>query len=154
MATTQALDALATRQYATFHVAGIFLGIEVAKVQEVMRHQEMTDIPLAPTAIKGLINLRGQIVIAVDTRRSLGLASAADPSQTRNIIIRSNDGGVSLLVDEIGDVMDVPLEAFAPVPENMPVERRELIEGVYNLSDRLLLVLDTKKLLQKACGQG
>jgi purine-binding chemotaxis protein CheW len=151
MATTQTLEVLKTKQYATFHVAGIFLGIEVAKVQEVMRHQEMTDIPLAPAAIKGLINLRGQIVIAVDTRRSLGLPPLDTGEPPRNIIIRSADGGVSLLVDEIDDVMDVSLAAFAPVPENMPAERKELIEGVYNLADRLLLVLDTERLLRSAC---
>jgi purine-binding chemotaxis protein CheW len=152
MATAQALTVLKTRQYATFHVAGFFFGIEVAKVQEVMRHQEMTDIPLAPAAIRGLINLRGQIVIAVDSRRSLGLPPLEPGVSPRNIILRSDDGGVSLLVDDIGDVLDVPVEAFTPVPENMPAERRELIEGVYNLNDRLLLVLDTKRLLRSACG--
>jgi len=141
-----------TRQYATVYVGGLFLGIEVAKVQEVMRHQEMTDVPLAPAAITGLINLRGQIVIAVDTQRSLGLTRDAASRPSCNIIIRSEGGGVSLLVDDIGDVLDVPVEAFAPVPENMPVERKDLIEGVYNLHDRLLLVLDTKRLLQRACG--
>jgi purine-binding chemotaxis protein CheW len=104
-----------------------------------------------------LINLRGQIVIAVDSRRSLGLPPLEAGVSPRNIILRSDDGGVSLLVDEIGDVLDVPVEAFTPVPENMPAERRELIEGVYNLNDwnlndRLLLVLDTKRLLRSACG--
>ena len=152
MAATQELHQLKTKQYATVYVGGLFLGIEVEKVQEVMRHQEMTDIPLAAPAIKGLINLRGQIVVAVDTRRSLGIPPGEHDGDARNIIIRSDDGGVSLLVDDIGDVLDVPPQAFAPVPENMPAERRELIEGVYNLSDRLLLVLDTKRLLQKACG--
>jgi purine-binding chemotaxis protein CheW len=117
-----------------------------------MRHEEMTDVPLAPPAITGLLNLRGQIVIAVDTRRSLGLPREAADGPSRNIIIRSEGGGVSLLVDDIGDVLDVPVETFAPVPENMPAERKELIEGVYNLQDRLLLVLDTKRLLQRACG--
>ena len=152
MAAVQELYQPKTKQYATVYVGGLFLGIEVEKVQEVMRHQEMTDIPLAAPAIKGLINLRGQIVVAVDTRRSLGIAPGEHDGDARNIIIRSDDGGVSLLVDDIGDVLDVPLESFAPVPENMPLERRELIEGVYNLTDRLLLVLDTKRLLQKACG--
>lgn len=150
LAAQAAQEVSRTRQYATFHVAGIYLGIEVAKVQEVMREQEMTDIPLAAPAIKGLINLRGQIVVAVDTRRGLGLPPPEIAAPSRNIIIRSDDGGVSLLVDEIGDVIDVPLESFAPVPDNLPAERKELIEGVYNLNDRLLLVLDTDRLLRSA----
>lgn len=152
MAQTQHAEAAATRQYATVKVGDLFLGIEVEKVQEVMRHQEMTDIPLAPAAITGLINLRGQIVIAVDARRSLGLPVETKPAAACNIIVRSEGGSISLLVDDIGDVLDVPLESFAPVPENMPAERKELIDGVYNLRERLLLVLATERLLQRACG--
>jgi len=142
---------LETKQYSTFHVGDLFLGIEVVKVQEVIRFQEMTDVPLAPAVIEGLINLRGQIVTAVDARRSLGLEPAPDGDLPMNIVIRSEDGVVSLLVDQIGDVLDVPIESYAPTPENMPREQKELIEGVYRLDDRLMLVLDTHCVLRKAC---
>lgn len=150
-----------TRQYATFRVHDLFFGIEVVKVQEVIRQQEMTAVPLAPHAIEGLINLRGQIVIAIDTRRSLGLpdreqrgqepVDQEQPDQRVNIVIQCDDAAVSLLVDEIGDVVDVPLDAWAAVPENMPQEQRELIECVYDMKEGLMLVLDTARLLQNAC---
>jgi purine-binding chemotaxis protein CheW len=140
-----------TRQYATFRIQDLLLGIEVTRVQEVIRYQPMTVVPLAPSVIEGLINLRGQIVIAIDTRRSLGLSRAEGDALPMNIVIQSGDGLVSLLVDEIGDVIDVPAEAYAPVPDNMPQEQRELINCVYDLPAGLMLVLDTARVLENAC---
>lgn len=140
-----------SRQYATFRVADLFLGIEVVKVQELIRQQEMSAVPLAPQAIEGLINLRGQIVIAIDTRRSLGLPPALGEDQRVNIVIRSGDAVISLLVDEICDVLEVPLDAYAPVPDNMPLAQRQLIECVYQGKYGLMLVLDTDQLFENAC---
>lgn len=140
-----------TRQYATFRVHDLFLGIEVMRVQEIVRLQKMTVVPLAPSVIEGLINLRGQIVIAIDTRRSLGLPPWDGEDSRANLVVRSDDGAVSLLVDDIDDVIDVPMDAWSPVPENMPAEQRELIDGVYNLKQGLMLVLNTASLFQVAC---
>jgi purine-binding chemotaxis protein CheW len=140
-----------TRQYATFRIQDLLLGIEVTRVQEVIRYQPMTVVPLAPSVVEGLINLRGQIVIAIDTRRSLGLTRVEGDALPMNIVIQSGDGLVSLLVDEIGDVIDVPAEAYAPVPDNMPQEQRELIDCVYDLPSGLMLVLDTARVLENAC---
>jgi purine-binding chemotaxis protein CheW len=141
-----------SRQYATFRVADLFLGVEVLKVQELIRRQEMSPVPLAPRAIEGLINLRGQIVIAIDTRRSLGLPPAEGEEDSRvNIAIRSGDSVISLLVDEVCDVIDLPLSARAPVPENMPYEQRQMIECVFRTKDELMLVLDTANVFENAC---
>lgn len=140
-----------TRQYSTFRINKLLLGIEVTKVQEVIRYQEMTVVPLAPSTIEGLINLRGQIVIAIDLRRSLGLPPAPSDLRPMNVVIQSEDGIVSLLADDIGDVIDVPLDAHAPVPDNMPSPQRDLIVGVYDLEEGLMLVLDTSRLLSDAC---
>ena len=137
-----------TRQYSTFRVADMFMGIELTQVQELLRYQEMTSVPLAPKAIEGLINLRGQIVTALDVRRILGLPPIeSEDKLPMNIVIQSEGGPVSLLVDEICDVLDVPLEAPTPLPENMPALHRELIEGVYQLDSGLLLILDTHRVL-------
>ena len=145
-----------SRQYATFRVADLFFGIEVLKVQELIRQQAMSAVPLAPSVIEGLINLRGQIVIAIDTRRSLGLPAAEGEDQRVNIVIKSGDSVMSLLVDEICDVIAVPLSAYAPVPDNMPASQRELIECVFHLPaahgrDDLMLVLDTGRIFENAC---
>jgi len=146
--TDELQDKQDTRQYSTFKVGDLFFGIDVVKVQEVLRHQEMTRVPLSPSVIEGLINLRGQIVTALDMRRRLGLKAAEDGAVPMNMVIRTEDGAVSLLVDEIGDVLGVPTESYEEVPENMPAAQKELIKGVYKLDGRLLLILNTERALQ------
>ena len=134
-----------TRQFATFFIDGLMFGVEVLHVQEVLRYQEMTRVLLAPEVIEGLINLRGQIVMAVDMRRRLELPPREAGRMPMNMIVRSDDGAVSLLVDEIGDVLDVDESVFERPPDNITPVTRDLTQGVYKLKDRLLLVLDVKK---------
>ena len=135
------------RQFSTFIVDRLLFGVGVEKVQEVIRYQEMTRVPLAPTVVKGLINLRGQIVTAVDLRSRLGLQERAATDLPMNVVIRHEDGAVSLLVDEIGDVLEVEEDAFELPPGTLAGEARELIRGVYKLSSALLIALDTDKIL-------
>jgi purine-binding chemotaxis protein CheW len=136
------------RQFATFFMKDLFFGIEVQKVQEVLRAQEMTRVPLAPGVLRGLINLRGQIVAAIDMRERLALPKRTSEQEPMNMIVRAEDGAVSLLVDEIGDVIHVSAAAFEPVPETMAGNLKQLVAGVYKLDGRLLLVLDTERTLQ------
>jgi purine-binding chemotaxis protein CheW len=136
------------RQYATFFVDGMFFGVEVLKVQEVLRYQEMTCVPLAPQMVQGLINLRGQIVTAIDMRHRLGLAPRNEDSQPMNVVVRSNEGAVSLLVDEIGDVIEVSGSSYEPPPVNMPAAQKVFVDGVYKLDRKLLLVLNTDRTLK------
>jgi purine-binding chemotaxis protein CheW len=137
-----------SQQYSTFFVGDLFFGVEVVKVQEVLRYQEMTKVPLAPEVVQGLINLRGQIVTALDMRRRLGLAPRSPDASPMNLVLRSDEGAVSLLVDEIGDVLEVETDCYERVPETLPAEQRQMIAGVCKLDGRLLLVLDTDRALQ------
>jgi len=95
--------------------------------------------------VRGLINLRGRIVTALDLRRRLGLGDAPAGLRPKGVVVRSDDGVVSLLADEIGDVLEVEDSAFERPPETLDGEARELIRGAYKLPDRLLLVLDADK---------
>jgi purine-binding chemotaxis protein CheW len=133
------------RQFCTFLVDGLYFGIEVLQVQEVIRFQEMTRVPLSNPSIKGLINLRGQIVTAIDLRRGLELPDRPEGNLPMNVVVRTGDGAVSLLVDEIGDVVNVEPDTFERPPETLSGIARELISGVYKLKERLLLVMDTEK---------
>lgn len=133
------------RQFCTFLVDGLYFGIEVFQVQEVIRFQEMTRVPLASPVIKGLINLRGQIVTAIDLRRGLELADRPEGCLPMNVVVRTGDGVVSLLVDEIGEVVSTDLATFELPPETVRGTARTLIDGVYKLKGRLLLVLNTDK---------
>jgi purine-binding chemotaxis protein CheW len=135
------------RQFCTFHLGNLFLGIEVLLVQEVIRAQAMTRVPLAARAVRGLINLRGQIVTAIDLRERLGLPPLEGDRAPMNVVVRTDEGAVSLLVDEIGDVLEVAEADYEDPPGTLDPAARELIRGVYKLSDRLLLVLDTEKAL-------
>ena len=146
-------SAHASEQFATFFVGNLFFGIEVVRVQEVLRFQQMTCVPLAPEVIQGLINLRGQIVTAVDMRRRLGLAPREAQQVPMNMVVRTEDGAVSLLVDEIGDVLDVDAGTYERPPENLEPAARELIRGVYKLKDRLLLVLDAERTVELAAAR-
>jgi purine-binding chemotaxis protein CheW len=133
--------------YCTFFVHGLYLGVEVTRVQEVIRFQPLTEVPLTQRMIAGLMNLRGQIVTAIDLRERLSLPGRAEDEQPTNVVVHSDDGAVSLLVDEIGDVILVDESAFERPPETLDERARELIRGAYKLKGRLLLVLDADRAL-------
>jgi purine-binding chemotaxis protein CheW len=108
----------------------------------------MTRVPLVPEIIRGLINLRGQIVLALDLRRRLGMEGRSDLELPMNVVVRTDDGAISLLVDEIGDVLEVTDDGFEPPPGNLQGEIRSMILGVHKLDEKLLHVLDTAKACQ------
>jgi len=135
------------KQLSTFFLDGLLFGVDVNLVQEVLRYQEMTPVPLAPSTVSGLINLRGQVVTALDLRRQLDLPERAVPALPTNVIIRDGDEVVSFLVDKINDVVDVDEASFEPCPDTLLGVKRDLICGVYKLEDRLLLVLNAKQIM-------
>lgn len=133
------------RQFCTFYLDRYYFGIDVLKVQEVIRSQPVTRVPLAPRVVRGLINLRGQIVTAIDLRRRLELPERPATRTPVNVVVHTDDGPVSLLVDEIGDVLSVPEASVEPPPETLRGIARELIRGAHPLPDRLLLLLDLSR---------
>jgi len=137
------------QQFCTFYVDRQFFGVPVQQVQEVIRYQEMTRVPLVPRVIRGLINLRGQIVVAIDLRRRLNAPERPD-DQLPMTVVRTADGALSLLVDEIGDVLEVQEETFERPPETLRGVARELVLGVHKLPNGLLLILDTEKAVNLA----
>src|ERR1700735_2973363 len=139
-----------TSQFCTFYLDKLLFGVELKDVQEVIRSLEMTRVPLAPDVVSGLINLRGQIVTAVDLRRRLELEPVPPGARPMNVVVRSEDGSVSLLVDEIGDVVEVEEDTFEPPPETLRGPVREMILGVHKLDNRLMHVLDIEKACQMA----
>lgn len=136
-----------TLQFCTFHLDDLFMGVEVHRVQEVLRYQEMTEVPLTSSVIEGLINLRGQIVTAIDLRQRLGLPDRAGGHLPMNVVVRADDSVVSLLVDEIGDVLEVDEATFEPPPSTISGTARNLIRGVHKLEGKLLLLLDVEQTL-------
>jgi purine-binding chemotaxis protein CheW len=132
--------------FATFYVDGAYYGVNALDVQEVLRFQPMTRVPLSPPEVSGLINLRGQIVTALDLRVRLGLPPLDDGLDPMNVVVRTDDGPVSLLADEIGDVIEVPVANLEPPPATVSELEREVISGIHSLEDRLLLILDVARI--------
>jgi purine-binding chemotaxis protein CheW len=130
------------KQLCTFMVGDLFFGVDVLSIQEVLRPQPMTRVPLAPGMIRGLINLRGQILTAIDLRERLGLPATPAEVDGMNIVVQLPDGAVSLLVDQVGEVLNLSEEQFETSPPTLRGAVSEVISGVYKLKDRLLLLLD------------
>ncbi|MFA7329936.1 MAG: chemotaxis protein CheW [Candidatus Delongbacteria bacterium] len=136
------------QQYCTFFLNNLFLGVDVRLVQEVIRSQHLTHVPLATREISGLINLRGQIVTAIDLRRRLNLPDRPAGQAPMNVVVRNEDSIHSLLVDLVGDVVTVEDSTFEKPPDTLDPALRGLITGAHKLQDRLLLVLDVKQAVQ------
>ena len=135
------------RQFCTFFLGGLYFGLDVLKVQEIIRAQETTRVPLAHPVVRGLINLRGQIVTAIDLRRRLDMPEYSPELKPINVVVQTDDGAVSLLVDEIGDVLDVSDELFESPPDTLDQKTRAVITGAYKLPNRLLLALAIEEIL-------
>ena len=137
-----------SKQFCTFYVNDILFGVEVLDVQEVLRYQELTEVPLAASEIRGLINLRGKIITAIDLRNRMKLPSRAEDQKPMNVVIQTNDEVISFLVDSIGDVLEVNDEIFEEAPRTVDDSTRELVSGVYKLEGTLMMVLDAAKAAQ------
>ena len=135
----------ASGQLATFRLDGDLYGVEVEHVQEVLRSQGLTRVPLAPPAVAGLINLRGQVVTAIELRERLGRPPRPAGHDAVVIVVRLHGEAVSLLVDSIADVVDVDAADFEAPPDTLDGQARELIRGAYKLDGTLLLALDVHK---------
>ncbi|HEX5100508.1 MAG TPA: chemotaxis protein CheW [Polyangiaceae bacterium] len=136
-----------TRQICSFVLGDLVFGVEVMKVQEVLRSQAMTRVPLASNMVRGLINLRGKIVTAVDVRARFGLQPLAADREPMNVVLSTGDGVVSLLVDEIGDVLTLDESDFERPPATLPPVFRDVVVGVYKLERSLLLMLDVERIV-------
>jgi purine-binding chemotaxis protein CheW len=137
-----------TSQFCTFYLDQLLFGVDLKAVQEVIRELPMTPVPLAPAVVSGLMNLRGQLVTALDLRRQLELGPGKSGVKPMNVVVRSQDGAVSLLVDQIGDVVEVEEATFERPPETLQGKIRTMILGVHKLDTRLLHVLDVERACQ------
>lgn len=141
-------DQASPAQLCTFLLDGILFGVDVKYVQEVLRLQDMTPVPLAPDVVSGLINLRGHIVTALDLRMRLELAARTNGAEPVNVVVRHGDSTVSLLVDDIGDVVTVDPSTFEMTPATLDPRIKAVVRGVYKLKGELLLLMEPGLVLQ------
>lgn len=134
------------KQFVTFYVGDLFCGIDVGEVQEIIRYQEMTRVPRAPGVVRGLINLRGQVVAAFDLRDRFGLPEFLEDEAPMNVVVRTPEGPISFVVDRIDDVVEANDADFEMPPETLRAADRDLLRGVYKLERGLLLALDVDRI--------
>lgn len=135
-----------SHQFCTLLLDGKAFAVPLGKVQEVIQSKQTTRVPLAPNVVSGVLNLRGQIVSVIDLRRRLGFPDRQSDQISMNIVVRTNEGAVSFLVDEIGDVLELEPQALQSPPATLKGMAREVVRGVYKLADHLVVVLDIDRL--------
>jgi purine-binding chemotaxis protein CheW len=133
--------------FCTFEVSDLLVGVEIGRVQEVLHEVRTTEVPLAHPDVQGLINLRGQIVTAIEARGRLGLTQRESGAEHAHVIIKSNGEAVGLVVDNEAEVVDVDETSFEETPATLSDAIRIQLSGVYKLDDGLLLALDADRIL-------
>ena len=137
-------------KYATFLLGGIYFGLPAVRVQEVLECLEIVPVPLAPPALPGIINLRGQILTVLDLRKRLQLPplESAQQEDARMVVVRAKEGLITFLIDRVGEILDVDSASFEPPAETLKASLLEVTTHVCKLQNRLLMVLDTEKIVQ------
>ncbi len=135
-------------ELATFYVGDSLCGMDILKVQEINKLLDMTEVPLAPDYVKGILNLRGQIVTVIDLGSKLNLADTKTGSDTRNIIVNSNGEYIGLLVRKIGDVERTEEENIEPPPANIGGIQGRYFEGVYKKEKSLIGIVNVEEILK------
>lgn len=133
-------------QFCTFTVGDYFLGVNVANVQEVVRNQNVTPIPMSSDGILGIINLRGQAITAMDIRHYLKLENNSEGKQPMSIVVKYDKDQASFPVDKIGDVIALNKRGAEPAPAHLNPDIKRFIKCVYEYEGNSLLVLDGKKI--------
>ncbi len=138
----------ATSEYVTFRLADQWLGIPVLIVQEVLVAQRIARVPMAPPSIAGFLNLRGQIVTAVDLRTTLGLMERAPDEDFMNVVVRQDTELFSFMVDEVGDVVSVADAAVEPPLSTLDARWRAACTGIVRRDRGLLVIASVTDLLR------
>ncbi len=139
-------------QFASFRLGDLLLGIDIHQVQEINRNLELTPVPHSPPAVRGVINLRGEVVSVIDLRTVIGLPPMETSRATRNVVVRQNGENIGLLVDSIADVVKTYLDDIDPLPENLGGFDHSFFTGVVKLEAGLLVILNVTQTLDAVCG--
>ena len=137
---------LENEDYVTFFIAGQLFGVPVLRVQDIINPQRITPVPLAPPEIAGSLNLRGRIVTAIDVRKRLGLPAREDKN-CMSIVVENGHDLYSLMVDSVGEVLDVDENSFERNPPTLDQRFRDYSQGIYRLDGKLLVILDVNRFL-------
>jgi purine-binding chemotaxis protein CheW len=142
---TQTVKSAAEVEFVTFNVGELLIGVDIHHVEEINRQVDITPVPQSPPQVRGVINLRGEVVTVVDLRNVLGMGNTEIGQNTRTVVVNSHDEQIGLLVDRIADVVLEHSEQIDPPPANVGGVDGRFFKGVYKLEKRLLIVLDVEE---------
>ncbi len=135
-----------SRLFITFWLADFLFALPVEEVVEINRSLDITPVPQAPSFVSGIINLRGQILTAIDLAQRIGLKREKEAHH--NVIIGRDEEPLSLLVEQVGDVLEIPVSQIEDPPEVIEGLDIQFVKNVSKLPDRLLVILDVKRILE------
>ena len=138
-----------TGELATFYIGNTLCGIDILKIQEINKLFELTPVPQAPKYVKGIANLRGQIVTIIDLDHKLGLSSTESSDKSRNIIVNSKGEHIGLLVERISDVVQADWEKVEMPPANIGSVQGNFFKGVLKTENSLIGILDVEEVLKE-----
>jgi purine-binding chemotaxis protein CheW len=136
--------------FVTIRIGTQDFGVPVMQVRDVLRHQHLTPVPLAPRAVAGLLNLRGRIVTAINLRIWLGLPPRAPGGEAAQIVVENDNELYALVVDNVGDVLPVDERQLEDVPPGLDPQWRAVASAVYPTPTGLIVLLDIARLLDIA----
>jgi len=136
-------------QLVSFHIGGEEFGLDILRVQEIIRVQHLTRVPNSPDFVDGVINLRGKVIPVIALRKRFGLEEHAHDKQTRIIVVEVNGNVLGFIVDSVSEVLRIPADTVEPPPRLSKVER-EYVSGVGKLQNRLLILLDVDRLMSES----
>ena len=146
---TEAYKNDAPLQLVTFHMGEAICGLDIGQVWDVIKHPEMTPVPLAPDYVVGILNLRGQIVTVIDLGKRVGLSPTRWGDQSRSIVVGFDDERIGLLVDRVGDVVVGDAAQTEPPPANLGGVQGRFFAGVLKTDASLVGVLDLEEVLRE-----
>lgn len=147
MNATTTLASTDQQQFATFYVGDLLMGVDIRLVQEINRQLDVTAVPNAPSHVRGVINLRGEVSTVIDLRTILGLPEAEETRDTRNLIVHSQGEAIGLWVDRISDILTVGSDEISPSPSNVDGVDGKFFLGVHTLETEICVLLDVEQVL-------
>ena len=136
-----------TQQYVSFILDKEEYGIDILKVQEIIRFESLTRIPKSPPFIEGVLNLRGKVVPVMDLRTRFGLPKGERDRKTRIIVVNVNGKEMGLIVDEVSEVIQIDSDQVSPLPPMGASISAEYIRGMARIEDRLRILLNVERIL-------
>jgi purine-binding chemotaxis protein CheW len=138
---------MSSTEYITLFIGGQLFGAAVSRIHDVFAPTSITPVPLGPKEVAGVLNLRGRIVTAIDSRSRLGLPPRDPEASIMAIGIEKGSESFGLIIDEVGEVMTLEDKDREAIPANLDPLWSQIAQGVYRLEKRLMIVMDIDKLL-------